>query len=47
MIDWLGNTVIAAAVTGLGIAAMASPAKALDDVTIAGIYAVDREYRFG
>jgi hypothetical protein len=42
MIDCLGNTVIAAAVTGLGIAAMASPAKALDGIQQAAVYSVDK-----
>lgn len=42
MIDWLGNTVIAAAVTGLGIAAMASPAKAADELEYLAMFNLDR-----
>lgn len=42
VIDFIGNTIIAAAVTTVGCMAFAQPAKALDDLEIAAIYAVDR-----
>lgn len=42
MIDWLGNTVIAAAVTGLGILALTTEAKAADELEHLAMFNLDR-----
>lgn len=41
MIDFIGNTAIALGFTALGVCALAQPAKAMDDATIAAIYTTD------